>query len=475
MPNIGDAIQGKYRITSRLGAGAMGIVFSAVHLETERVVALKWLNPALTSSSSAAERFRREAKATGRVQHPNIVAVHDCGEHDGQLYMVMEYLAGRTLRVHLHRAPERRLSLHAALALLFPIARGIAAAHAAGVLHRDLKPENVMLCDSPDHMPPVPKVLDFGLAKVRSEANLKLSLPGSVLGTYGYMAPEQLRANTEVDERIDVYALGTILYEMLSGAAPYRAENAVDLMLQMHAGDVPSIDSSVPSLPAELSPVIARALARDPEARYASVEEFAFALEPFASEPFRGVGATRDAAASGVTSTPRAPAGAAEPLEQQLVARTARVERRSAPRTRVAEKSLLLAMVLFMQPTESAVGRGRVAAAAGRDVAEVVRDLPREVVETDWAPLPDEPALQPLAAENPQLEGHPAPEPTAPPQPSAAEAAEALPLQPVVSPESARQPRRAASRLGRAHAPRTTLPRVSRQLEAPGPMSADQF
>jgi len=300
MPQPGDIISDKYRILERLGAGAMGLVYSAVHIATEKRVALKWLNPAIASVPGSTERFEQEARATGRIHHPNVVAVHDVGEHEGQPYLAMEYLAGRTLRAHLAEAPEGRLPLEIALGWFFPILRGTWAAHAAGVLHRDLKPENVLLAESPDGLAPVPKVLDFGLARVRTKTSvsLKLSMPGSVLGTYQYMAPEQLKPNSALDERVDVYALGAMLYEMLSGGAPYRADNPVDLILQMHASEPPPLDVLVPALPGQLSVAVARALARDLDARFANVQEFALALEPFTQQRFRG-------AAQGSDPTPR--------------------------------------------------------------------------------------------------------------------------------------------------------------------------
>ena len=309
MPEIGEVVSGKYRILDHLGSGAMGIVFSAVHIETEKQVALKWLNPAISSMPGGAERFRREAKATGRIHHPNVVAVHDCGEHTGQLYIVMEHLKGRTLRAHLNDAPDKRLPLAEALALLIPVMRGISAAHSVGVLHRDMKPENVLLCESPDGLPALPKVLDFGLAKVRSDVGFatKLSMAGALLGTFQYMAPELLHPDHEPDERVDVYALGAMLYELLSGLPPYCAENAVDLVLQIHAGDAPEIASLVHDLPHELSPVLARALARDPEARYRDVASFALDLEPFTAERLRSA------------SSEHAKGAAAPPIQPQLI------------------------------------------------------------------------------------------------------------------------------------------------------------
>lgn len=296
MPQIGDVISDKYRILERLGAGGMGVVFLAVHLDTEKRVALKWLNPAIAQVPTGKERFKREAKATGRIHHPNVVSVHDWSEHLGELYIVMEYLSGCTLRAHLMQAHNHRLAVESALSLMFPIMRGVAAAHAVRVLHRDLKPDNVWLAESPDGLPPVPKVFDFGLAKLRNATGLsaKLSVPGSVLGTFQYMAPEQLTAHAELDERSDVYSLGAMLYEMLAGAPPYRADNAVDLMLQLRAGDPPPLHTIDAEVPAGLSEVVGLALARDPGERYASVEVFAAGLESWSgAKRFRTGGGSR--------------------------------------------------------------------------------------------------------------------------------------------------------------------------------------
>ncbi|MET0389175.1 MAG: protein kinase [Polyangiales bacterium] len=341
MPEIGEIISGKYRIIDRLGSGAMGVVFLAVHIDTEKQVALKWLNPAISSIPSSAERFRREARATGRIHHPNVVAVHDCGEHAGQLYMVMEHLKGRTLRAHLNDAPNNRLPLTDALALLIPVMRGLSAAHEVGVLHRDMKPENVLLCESPDGLPPVPKVLDFGLAKVRSEAGFatKLSMAGAILGTFQYMAPELLRPETEPDERIDVYSLGAMLYELLSGLPPYHADNAVDLVLQIHAGEAPEISTLVATLPAEVSPVLARALARERDERFRDVASFAAALEPFTGERLRRAAAEGGLPPSASTK-PALPMRATELFELKLLPEAVR-KKLAAPRQQVSRRGWL--------------------------------------------------------------------------------------------------------------------------------------
>ncbi|MET0388013.1 MAG: serine/threonine-protein kinase, partial [Polyangiales bacterium] len=335
MPERDDIISEKYRICEPLGAGAMGIVFSAVHLETEKQVALKWLNPALSSYPSTVERFKREAKATGRIHHPNVVVIHDCGEHLGQVYLVMELLTGRTLRARLNAAPSGKLSLDEALELMFPIMRGVAAAHAAGVLHRDLKPENVFLAESPDGLPTVPKVLDFGVAKLQRDTQFapQLSMPGSVLGTFQYMAPEQLRTETNLDEGVDIFALGAILYEMLLGAPPYQADNPVDLALQLLDAEAPSLQSRDPAHSQALSDVVARALLRERGQRYASVEDFATALEALSEHHcFRGPSRAMPSSQPGLPAPHAATQAANTPLsEAALVAGSGHAQNADPP------------------------------------------------------------------------------------------------------------------------------------------------
>jgi serine/threonine protein kinase len=288
LPSSGQLIDGKFRIVRQLGAGGMGVVFEAVNESTERHVALKFLAPALSSTVEPTERFKREAKATARIHHPNVVAVQDFGEHDGRLYLVLELLKGRSLREWLL---ERPLNFEDACKVLIPVLRGVAAAHAVGVLHRDLKPDNVFMTDSADGLEPVPKVLDFGLAKLTSATDAKgtdLSATGSAMGTYQFMAPEQLRGLGEIDARADVYAVGAILFNMVTGTTPYRADNPVDLAIQIIGSEAPSLDSLV-RVPPGAAAVVARALARERNARYGSIEELAVALEPFAGGMlFRG-------------------------------------------------------------------------------------------------------------------------------------------------------------------------------------------
>jgi serine/threonine protein kinase len=293
LPKPGDLIGAKYRIESSIGAGGMGVVFEAVHLDTDARVAIKWLSPELSATPAAVERFKVEARATGRIRHPNVVAIHDIAEHEGSVFLVMELLRGCSLRSRLAQGP---CDIVEACRILFPVMRGVAAAHAVKVLHRDLKPENIFLAESPDGLEPIPKVLDFGIAKLSWDASStkQQSAQTGLMGTYPYMAFEQLHARGDLDGRVDVYALGAVLYNMLTCRLPYEADNPVDLALRMLQSQPEPVTVYVPSLPPEIDAVVERALARDRDQRYATVDDFALALEPFAG-PLRYRGGSRSA------------------------------------------------------------------------------------------------------------------------------------------------------------------------------------
>ncbi|MFT3925176.1 MAG: protein kinase [Myxococcales bacterium] len=308
LPSVGDTV-GNYQVLRRIGAGGMGVVFEALNVDTDGKVALKFLSPELLNNPEAVKRFRLEAKATGRIQHPNVVAVHNIGEHRGQLYLVMEFLRGRSLREELSKG---LFDVARALEVMFPVMRGVAAAHAVGVLHRDLKPENIFLAESPDGLAPIPKVLDFGIAKLTSEVEGThggASARTAFMGTYQYMAFEQLHARKDLDGRVDVYALGTVLYHVVTGALPYRADNPVDLALAMLQSDPMPANYYTPSLPEGFSEVLNMALARDRDQRFPDIEAFAQALTPYANGGvYKGSGDSRPLRAPGPHASHKTPA-----------------------------------------------------------------------------------------------------------------------------------------------------------------------
>jgi len=284
VPALGSIIADKYRIEELIARGGMGAVYLATHLVSGKRLALKWMLPALGQVVGAKERFVREACATARIDHPNVVDIYDVGSDNGSVYLVMELLRGETLAQYLQRTT--RLEPAEAVSLLMPALRGVAAAHAQQVIHRDLKPENIFLCRSSDGEPRDPKVLDFGISKITSETdarNLALTHSGAVMGTPYYMSPEQVRGSKDVDVRSDVYAFGVILYELLTGQRPFDAETYNQLILKIATESPAPIPELNAQVDRKLVAVIERAMARDPAARFSGIEALAVALEPFAA------------------------------------------------------------------------------------------------------------------------------------------------------------------------------------------------
>jgi predicted ATPase/serine/threonine protein kinase len=281
--SAGTVVDEKYRIESLLGAGGMGAVYRATHLQLERHVALKVIRGELLADPSSVERFRREAVAVARLRHPNIVTVHDYGIAPRiGAYLVLELLEGRSLRAEL--AERKRLDMETTCALVGQVCEGVGAAHRAGVVHRDLKPENLFLekrgGGQGPAAAPVAKVLDFGLAKLEEasrSAGGMLTAGGTVLGTPIYMSPEQCRGD-EVDARSDVYALGCVVYEMLTGRPPFVGQQIAALVFK-HVDEVPRPASElVPGLASSVDEALSKALAKAPADRHQTAEAFARAL-----------------------------------------------------------------------------------------------------------------------------------------------------------------------------------------------------
>jgi serine/threonine protein kinase len=283
VPSLGSVIADKYRIEELIARGGMGAVYMATHLVSGKKVALKWMLPALGQVPGAKERFVREACATARIEHPNVIDIYDVGNDRGSVYLVMELLRGETLAEYLQRTPQ--VSAADAVGLLMPALRGVAAAHAHHVIHRDLKPDNIFLSRSVEGEPREPRVLDFGISKVSDgdDARLSLTRSGAVMGTPYYMSPEQVRGANQVDERGDIYAFGVILYEMLTGQRPFEAETYNQLILKIATEDPAPMLELNPYIDRRLAAVIERAMARDPNHRFSSIEELALALEPFSN------------------------------------------------------------------------------------------------------------------------------------------------------------------------------------------------
>ena len=279
-PLIGYILDEKYRIEKRLGIGGMGTVYRARHLLIDRPVAIKVLNPRFVEDEAAQLRFRREARAAGRLQHTNAVGVTDFGRtSEGYVYIVMELLEGRTLREVL--AKEAPLDKARAVALMLQTAAAVAAAHDAGIIHRDLKPANIFIVQHSE-VPATVKVLDFGIAKLAAESledddSKSLTLVGAMIGTPRYMSPEQCDG-AELTPAADVYSLGVILYEMLSGVVPFSGSSPLAIALK-HASEEPRRPSEyVGSIPSALEEVVLHALQKRPEDRPANAAEFRLEL-----------------------------------------------------------------------------------------------------------------------------------------------------------------------------------------------------
>ena len=325
---------GPYRVVEKIGAGGMGDVYRALDTRLEREVALKLISDSFlvseqrTGSPSPTgtphsrvhlshERFLREARAAATLNHPNICAIHDVGEQDGQPYLVMELLRGETLKLYL---THHSLSPSEVLALGQQAASALAAAHARGIVHRDIKPANLFVVDSGRDRKQL-KILDFGLAKkqgleaspdsryfdTRNETagatgTMDLTTPGSTVGTAAYMSPEQAKGDP-LDARTDLFSLGSVLYEMATGQAPFAGRSTAEVFAALLMKDPPPVSSVNPEMPKALDPVVAKLLAKDREQRYRSAEELLADLE-----------AISGSASQPSTTAPIAPASATLPV-----------------------------------------------------------------------------------------------------------------------------------------------------------------
>jgi serine/threonine protein kinase/Tol biopolymer transport system component len=279
---------GPYEIHSSLGAGGMGEVYRARDSRLERDVAIKVLPASLSSDPSLRQRLEREAKAISKLSHPNICALHDIGQQDGMVFLVMELLEGETLEQRLHKGP---LSPEQTISYGAQIADALSKVHKLGFIHRDLKPSNIMLTKTG------PKLLDFGLAKQSAASAIpssltgvtaeqsKLTEEGMLVGTFNYMAPEQLEGR-EADVRTDIFALGDVLYEMATGKPPFGGKSRANLIASILSAEPTPVTQLRPMVPASLERVILKCLAKDPDDRWQSASDLASELRWISEVPF---------------------------------------------------------------------------------------------------------------------------------------------------------------------------------------------
>jgi eukaryotic-like serine/threonine-protein kinase len=330
---------GPYRVIEKIGAGGMGDVYRALDTRLEREVALKLISDSFLASEPGAgspspagtphsrvhlshERFLREARAAATLNHPNICAIHDVGEQDGQPYLVMELLRGETLKQYL---THQKLSPAEVLTLGQQAASALAAAHARGIVHRDIKPANLFVVESGRDRKQL-KILDFGLAKkqgveaspdsryfdTRSETAgatgmLDLTTPGSTVGTAAYMSPEQAKGDP-LDARTDLFSLGSVLFEMATGHAPFGGRSTAEVFAALLMKDPPAVSSLNPAMPKAVDPVIGKLLAKERDQRYRGSEELLADLEAIS-----GSSPSSNGTASAATATPIPPASAVPP------------------------------------------------------------------------------------------------------------------------------------------------------------------
>ena len=282
---VGKTIAGRYVLRGLVGHGGMGAVYEAEHVGIGKRAAIKFVDPEFATDEKVVARFAREARAMSAIESAHIVTVFDAGTEDGRPYLVMELLRGEDLGQRLRRLS--RIPLGEAMHIIAQVLKGLARAHAAGIVHRDLKPDNVFLVKH-DNDPLFAKIVDFGISKIErprdTTSPLALTGRGTVLGTPFYMSPEQAQASPDVDRRTDLYSVGAILFECLTGRPPHTGESYEQVILSICMRDAPTVKSIEPSVPDAVSAFVARALSRDRAKRFASAEAMLAALHEVAPE-----------------------------------------------------------------------------------------------------------------------------------------------------------------------------------------------
>lgn len=281
----GDVIDGKYRIVRLIGEGGMGSVYEGENIRIHRTVAIKVLHAGVAENQDAVQRFEREAQAAGRIGSEHIVEVLDLGNlPDGDRFMVMEFLDGDTLSQRITKRTQ--LTARETYPVARQILEGLAAAHGAGIIHRDLKPDNVFLLKTRGGQPDFVKLLDFGISKfsaLSGESGFSMTRTGAVMGTPYYMSPEQAKGAKGMDHRADLYAVGVILYECVTGRVPFNADTFNELLFKIVLETPQPIEQVVVDSDSEFNKVIQKAMAREPGLRFQTAREFQQAIDQWAS------------------------------------------------------------------------------------------------------------------------------------------------------------------------------------------------
>jgi len=322
---------GRYEIKSEIGRGGMATVILAYDPRFERDVAIKVLPREFMHDAQFRARFEREAKMIALLEHPAIVPVYDFGDEDGQPYIVMRYMSGGSLSERLHQGA---MSIQEVIQIYNRLAPSLDVAHAKKIIHRDLKPGNILFDQYGNAF-----LSDFGIARLTEAGGATLT-GGNILGTPAYMSPEQVQGDKEIDGRSDIYAMGVILYQLLTGNAPYQATTPARVMMMHILEPVPNILNVSPNLPGGVETVIAKAMAKEPDDRYQNMNDMASALAATVTEPVT----PRPAAPVNTDATMVAPGKTeVKPLgkQPQKTVLTPRIEAKPAPK-----KSSLLPLVL---------------------------------------------------------------------------------------------------------------------------------
>ena len=440
----GEVLGGKYRLEKEIGRGAMGTVWSAVHLTLGQRVAIKLIAAEHAQAVEARRRFATEAKAAARLRSRYVVQVYDDGETPaGTPYIVLEYLEGETLEQRLER--ERDVPLNDAVRITRHVGRALSRAHAQGIVHRDLKPGNVFLTRSDDdELGWLAKVLDFGIAKLEEHGIASTTKTGTLLGTPLFMSPEQVRGANSVDGRSDLYSLGMVFYNMLTGSYAFNGESFADVLVAICTGPLPDLRTAAPWVPGSVADWFVRACAREPNDRFQSADEMIEGLElalgvstgaySRQSSPEVKIDTLRGHAPPIHHSVPRAPSDSGEfgsnatqalgmnpSLLEQVASSNANLGRTLDPELSVPTTSrwpLFLGLALALLIVGGAallvgVGGSKPSPATAQSAAP---SATQSAPSLPASPTPPEPIPQiepaPLPAPIPQIE--PAPTPTAP-------------------------------------------------------------